>query len=101
MAIDKPWKHLMEQRRRLSKTFIQGLADDFAIHGVATIQAFRQSDPAGYIKAVAALLPKDPVDVKHSGTLAVESIPVQETVTWLDGLGGRGEEGASEKPVLN
>ena len=46
-------------RNRLGEEFISALAQDFAKHGAAVIERVRQEKPAGYLKVVASLLPKD------------------------------------------
>jgi hypothetical protein len=46
-------------RNKLQNGFVAALADDFATHGPAAIEAARLEDPVGYLKLVASLLPKD------------------------------------------
>lgn len=45
-------------RNRLQARFLNELADDFDQHGKAAIVRAREEDPMGYVKAVAALMPK-------------------------------------------
>lgn len=45
-------------RNRLQGAFLNALADDFDAHGVKAIRRARLRDPMGYVKAVAALMPK-------------------------------------------
>lgn len=45
-------------RNRLQVKFLEALADDFERNGVRAIKSARKQDPMGYIKAVAALMPK-------------------------------------------
>lgn len=45
-------------RNRLQGSFLNALADDFDAHGVKAIRRARLRDPMGYVKAVAALMPK-------------------------------------------
>lgn len=45
-------------RNRLQGAFINALADDFDLHGKKAIEAAREQDPVGYIKAIASLMPK-------------------------------------------
>ncbi len=45
-------------RNRLQSGFLLRLADDFDAHGKAAIEAAREKDPVGYIKAIASLMPK-------------------------------------------
>jgi len=51
-------------RDRLTKRFLLDLAEDFETHGKAAIAACRESKPDAYIKAIAALCPKE-VEVKR------------------------------------
>lgn len=45
-------------RLKLQGSFLTRLADDFETHGKDAIQAAREKDPVGYIKAIASLMPK-------------------------------------------
>lgn len=45
-------------RNRLQSGFLLRLADDFEAHGKAAIEAAREKDPVGYIKAIASLMPR-------------------------------------------
>jgi len=45
-------------RNRLQGAFLNALADDFEEHGKKAIVDAREKDPMGYVKAVAALMPK-------------------------------------------
>jgi hypothetical protein len=51
-------------RNRLTKAFLNALADDFEKDGKAAIVACRENKPEAYIKAIAALCPKE-VEVKR------------------------------------
>lgn len=58
-------------RHRLSEDFIKALADDFADHGVETIRAVREADPAVYVRVIASVLPKEStltIDNKRDAT---------------------------------
>ena len=46
-------------RNRLTKAFLENLADDFEANGKAAIELAREHDPMGYIRAVASLMPKE------------------------------------------
>lgn len=50
-------------RNRLTKAFLNALADDFEKDGRAAIVACRENKPDAYIKAIAALCPKE-IEVK-------------------------------------
>ena len=45
-------------RNRLQGAFLNALADDFDQHGKKAIVEAREKDPMGYVKAIAALMPK-------------------------------------------
>lgn len=45
-------------RNRLQARFLNELADDFDLNGKTAIVKAREEDPMGYIKAIAALMPK-------------------------------------------
>lgn len=45
-------------RNRLTARFLNDLADDFEEHGKTAIVRAREDDPMGYVKAIAALMPK-------------------------------------------
>lgn len=51
-------------RRRLTTRFLNALADDFEANGQAAIVECRTTNPAAYIKAIAALCPKE-IEVKR------------------------------------
>lgn len=46
-------------RNKLGENFVAALAEDFDVHGAAAITAARESDPLGYVKVVAGLMPKE------------------------------------------
>lgn len=46
-------------RNKLSEAFVKAMSDDFAVHGLATIELARAGDPLGYVKVVASLCPKE------------------------------------------
>lgn len=45
-------------RNRLQAGFLHALADDFAKYGKGAIEHARRIDPMGYVKTIAALMPK-------------------------------------------
>ena len=51
-------------RNRLTAAFLNALAADFDEHGAAAIKECRETKPDAYIKAIAALCPKE-VEVKR------------------------------------
>lgn len=46
-------------RNRLQGSFLNTLADDFDANGKAAIVKCREDDPAAYIRAIVALMPKE------------------------------------------
>lgn len=46
-------------RNKLGEAFIEALHDDFNEHGVTAITTMRTSDPGGYVRVIAGLLPKE------------------------------------------
>ena len=46
-------------RNRLTAHFLNALADDFDVHGKKAIADCRENKPEAYIKAIAALCPKE------------------------------------------
>ena len=45
-------------RRALNNTFFRRLREDFEEHGVSAIEKMRESDPGGYVRMLASLLPQ-------------------------------------------
>lgn len=56
-------------RTKLGEAFIADLAGDWKNYGKATLVEAREKDPAGYVRIVASLLPKD-VNLDVSDDLA-------------------------------
>lgn len=46
-------------RNRITKKFLEALADDFEAHGRDAIAAAREKDPVGYMRAIVALCPHE------------------------------------------
>ncbi len=46
-------------RNKLGEIFVQALQRDFEEHGVVAIKTMRDVDPAGYVRVIAGLLPKE------------------------------------------
>lgn len=46
-------------RKTLQGDFLRTLAKDFSKHGVAAIRQAREDDPLGYVRTIAALMPKE------------------------------------------
>lgn len=45
-------------RNQIQGDFLRELSEDFKAHGRSAIEAMRRKDPSGYVRTVAALLPK-------------------------------------------
>lgn len=54
-----PGGQIKGYRKTLQGDFLRELATDFKEHGKAAIKAAREEDPLGYVRTVAALLPKE------------------------------------------
>jgi hypothetical protein len=46
-------------RNKLGEAFIEALHNDFNEHGVSAITTMRDTDPGGYVRVIAGLLPKE------------------------------------------
>ena len=54
-----PKGRIVGSKNRLNEDFLSALADDFEVHGKASIVTVREGDPAKYLTIVAALVPKE------------------------------------------
>ena len=59
-----PGGRAVNPRNRLQTKFLYALAKDFDDHGEGAIVEMREKDPAAYIKAIVALMPKE-IEVKQ------------------------------------
>lgn len=86
-------------RNRLTARFLNALADDFDENGAGAIKECRENNPAAYIKAIAALCPKE-IELKRP----LEEMADNELIGALSALtsylasqrSGGGMEDASE-----
>lgn len=76
-------------RNRLNADFLNKMADDFQKHGKEAIQAAREKDPMGYVKAMCALQPK-----QIEQTRPLDDMNDAEVLAILDYLRGRITENA-------
>jgi hypothetical protein len=81
-------------RNRLQGSFLNALADDFDAHGKQAIVDARVKDPMGYVKAVAALMPKQ---VEASQPLEdMTDVELVAAIAWLrsrlTGAAGKGTQ---------
>lgn len=89
-------------RNRVTKKFLENLADDFEAHGKDAIIAARESDPMGYVKAIVALLPKEytierPTDGLSDDELAAAISELRQRLTVVEGPGnGMGQAEVEE-----
>lgn len=68
-------------RNRLQGAFLNALADDFDKNGKDAIVRAREEDPMGYVKAVAALMPKQ---VEQSQPLEdMTDVELVAAIAWL------------------
>lgn len=82
-------------RNRLQLRFLEDLADDFEAHGKKAIEDARREDPMGYVKAVAALMPKQvegtkPLDDISDAELAAAIALIQAELA-RSAAAGKGE----------
>jgi hypothetical protein len=59
MSILSSHGHKTDARKRATAKFLEILADDFEANGRDAVERAREKDPIGYLRAIAALLPKD------------------------------------------
>lgn len=90
-------------RNRLQGAFLNALAADFDKHGKRAIRKARIEDPMGYVKAIAALMPKQveqsqPLDDLTDAELTAGIALLRARLTGGDGAGA-GQ--ASESDSLN
>ena len=87
------------KKRQLAKKFFTLVEKDFAVNGEVAISTYRELDPGGYLKLVASTLPKDdPVNVQHSGSVTLSTLPISDTAEFLGRTFGPGAGEPSKKP---
>ena len=59
MALSNSSSPKPDPRKRATAKFLEILADDFEANGQDAVERAREKDPIGYLRAIAALLPKD------------------------------------------
>lgn len=90
-------------RNRLQGAFLNALADDFDVHGKQAIADARENDPMGYVKAIAALMPKQveqsqPLDDLTDAELTAGIALLRARLT---GSAGEGSEQTPEPSQVN
>lgn len=78
-------------KQKLATDFVRALADDFAKNGAAAIERTRDDDPAGYLRIIASVLPKEFVIREEMG---VADLPDDELAAIATGRGA----GTAESP---
>ena len=82
-ASGNPGGKPVNARNRLTAAFLNRLADDFEKDGKAAIVKCREENPAAYIKAIAALCPKE-IELKRP----LEEMATEELIAALNALTG-------------
>jgi len=72
-------------RNKIQADFLRELSEDFDKHGRSAIEAMRKTDPSGYVRTVAALLPRtiemsDSMDVLNDETIDLAILAVRSIV---------------------
>lgn len=87
-------------RDRLTAKFLYELAEDFDANGADAIVKLRTEEPARYIAAVVALVPKQ-VEVKKDALSDLDGDKLQEAIDTLTAM-LRGQQSEPEhRPALN
>jgi hypothetical protein len=85
-------------RHALGEAFIKALHDDFAKHGVSTIEKVRDEKPEAYVKVIASLLPKE-FKIETVSELSDEQLDARiRQLASLIEVGVAGAAGGSEAP---
>lgn len=83
-------------RNKLGEAFIEALHDDFNEHGVVAIQSMRGTDPGGYVRVIASLLPKE-FKIETTSDLTDEQLDARiRTLASLVEVGVADASGGSE-----
>lgn len=95
-----PGGQIKGYRKTLQGDFLRELATDFKEHGKAAIKAAREEDPLGYVRTVAALLPKEVELVRPLEGLSDDELAaIAEQLRSALGAGGvREGDGTTEEP---
>lgn len=95
-AGNKSAGRIVDARNVLTMKFVKALRDDFEKHGDVAIVETREKDPAGYLRMIASLVPKDinitkretVIDELSDGELAALATALREHTA----TGGSGAE---------
>lgn len=69
-------------KHKLSDEFVQALCADFALHGVAAIDALREKSPGEYLRVIASILPKDIYIEQDIRPTVINAQPELTTEEW-------------------
>jgi hypothetical protein len=69
-------------RNKLSETFLECIASDFADHGAEAVQRLRENDPATYLKLIGWLVPRELILKREQIDLA--ELSEEEIVALID-----------------
>jgi hypothetical protein len=85
-------------RNKLGEAFIEALHDDFNANGVEAITTMRTTDPGGYVRVIAGLLPKE-FKIETTSDLTDEQLDARiRALASLIEVGVGGAAGGSEAP---
>jgi hypothetical protein len=85
-------------RNKLGEAFIEALHEDFNEFGVVAITNMRTSDPGGYVRVIAGLLPKE-FKIETTSDLTDEQLDARiRALASLIEVGVGGASGGSEAP---
>ena len=82
-------------RNKLGEAFIAALHDDFQEHGVEAIEIVRATEPAQYLKVIAAIVPKE-LNIKHDAFDGVTDEQIAALVAAARSALGIAESGTDE-----
>jgi hypothetical protein len=72
-------------RNKLSETFLECVASDFADHGAETVKRLRENDPATYLKLIAWLVPRQLIlRREQSPDIDLAELTDEEAVAWIE-----------------
>lgn len=91
-------------RNRVTKKFLEVLADDFELHGKQAIENARTVDPMGYVRTVATLLPKEfvierPLEGLSDDELAAAIADIRARLSAVEGAGDGAADAAESEPA--
>ena len=82
-------------RNKLGEAFIEALHDDFQKNGVTAIERVRATEPAQYLKVIAAIVPKE-LNIKHDAFDGVSDEQIAALIVAARSALGLAEGGGEE-----